>query len=173
VPFFYSSEFTQDILHYPIRAMRDNQKHMRLSVRPYLIGHYYLKSDDTLAIEVENRGLGPAILKKWAFWSEDNSAQPVRTGRSSDLKQYIASHLPDSRLPFVFSSKKRESVLNVGERWRVLELDPSKVKNDQMMASTRAAIERFRLQIRYASFYGEEFVETVSMVRISERRIYV
>ena len=55
----------------------------------------------------------------------------------------------------------------------MLELDPSKVKNDQMMASTRAAIERFRLQIRYASFYGEEFVETVSMVRISERRIYV
>lgn len=123
-----------------VRTMRDNQRHMRLSVRPWLTGHYDLRSDSALVVELENRGLGPAILKEWVFWSEESSEKRVTTGLSSELQKYIAEHLPDPQLPFTYSSKKRCSLLKVGEKWRIFELDSAKVGDPQAMIAARGAL---------------------------------
>jgi hypothetical protein len=128
-----------------------------------------LRLDYALVVEVENRGLGPAVLKEWAFWFEGSPEKRITTGLSSELEKYIAAHLPDSQLPFTYSSRKRCSLLKVGEKWRIFELDSAKVGDLQAMTTARGAVMRFCLQIKYASLYDEEFLETVTFTRSDDQ----
>ena len=148
-----------------VKALSHNQRHMRLSLRPWLTGHYMLQTDVELAIEVENRGIGPAIIKQWKFWHTTNDSDFITTGLSSDLEEFIASKLSDSTLRFTYSSKKRDSILVPGEKWRIFELKASNADPGKM-GQARDDMKGFCLEIDYQSFYEEDFNEVVSFRRM-------
>lgn len=150
-----------------VKALHHNQRHMQLSLRPWLSGHYILQTDKELAIEVENRGVGPAIIKHWCFWHTSSREDCVVTGQSDHLKNLIASKLHDPRLRFTYTSKKRSSILAPGEKWRVFEL---KAADTCPEAMTRAMddVKEFCIQVDYQSFYEEDFTELVSFRKIDD-----
>ena len=150
-----------------VKALHHNQRHMRLSLRPWLSGHYILLTNKELIVEIENRGVGPAIIKRWRFWHTSSSEDYVTTARSGDLQRFIASKLHDPNLRFVYTSKKRGSILAPGEKWRIFELKAADTHPDKMIQA-RDDVKEFCVQVDYQSFYEEDFTELVSYRKIDE-----
>lgn len=142
-------------------SLKQNQRHQQLSVRPWCSGHYRIQTDQELSFEIENRGLGPAIIKTWAFWHKSTPKERVETAQTGELENLINKFMPNTNVNFTYSSRKRNSVLQPGEIWKVFELRASK-SNPVEMAQVKPIIEGFCMEIIYESFYGESFSETVS-----------
>lgn len=146
--------------------MQENQKHMKLSVRPLLTGHYILLTNKELAVEVENRGIGPAIIKRWDLWFDGDIEDKLPIESSAHLIPFISSKLSDPSLPFVCTSKKRGTILQPDAHWRVFELDADVIGSAAKFEQLKAEVQRITIRIEYQSLYDEDFVETVSRFRI-------
>lgn len=101
------------------QSLKQNQRHHRLSVRPWITGHYRTQEDSALCLEIENRGLGPAVIKTWEFWHESKPAQKAETARAESLEDVINLAMPSAAVRFTYSSRKRDSILKSGETWKV------------------------------------------------------
>ena len=146
--------------------MRQNQRHVELSVRPLLTGHYTLLTDQLLAIDIENRGLGPAVISRWDVWSEDSPDDVFPIEKSTHLDQFLTSKMPNPKPPFVSSLKKRGTYLPAGSNWRLFELgSPSSLGDAQFVEMVKRAVKRISIRIEFESIYGESFVETVSDIK--------
>ncbi len=145
--------------------MRQNQKHAELSVRPLLTGHYILLNAQLFAIDIENRGLGPAIITYWEVWPELEPKDILPIESSTYLGKFLPSKLPNPDLPFVYSLKKQGTYLPAGSDWRLFELVTTSLKDKKFIEAVRGAIENISIRIEYESLYGEKFSETVSHVK--------
>ena len=143
------------------QSLKQNQQHHRLSVRPWITGHYRTQEDSELSLEIENRGLGPAVIKTWEFWHESRPVQKTETARAESLEDVINLAMPSSAVQFTYRSRKRGSILKSGETWKVFELRASKSSPSEM-AAVKSAMQGFCMDIHYESLYGEPFSESVS-----------
>lgn len=145
--------------------MRQNQRHIELSVKPLLTGHYILLTDQLFAIDITNQGLGPAVIVRWDVWSENDPEDAWPIEKSTHLGEFLSSKLPVPHLPIVTSSKKRGTYLPAGDKWRLFELDPKSLGDNQIRELIRHAVNKISIRIEYESLYGEKFDETVSDIK--------
>lgn len=145
--------------------MHQNQRHMALSVRPSLTGHYIVLTDKLFAIDIENHGLGPAIILNWEVWSENSPSDVLSSMHSSALDEFLASKLQSPTLPFVYTSKKRGTYFPAGAVWRFFELPASAVPDPALLQVVKHNVESISLLVEYESIYGESFSETVSKIK--------
>lgn len=147
-------------------SLRQNQKHLRLSVKPHLTGHYITTTDEMLALHLENDGLGPAVIKRWEVWFEDNEKSILPIESSTHLIPFIASQPPLGGLPFRCKSKKRDSILSPGRIWPIFELQISQIADQALIERAKRAVEQISVRVTYQSVYEDAvFVETVSRVK--------
>lgn len=144
--------------------MHQNQKHMQLSVVPHLKVHYIMKTNEIFSIHVESRGLGPAVISRWDIWCENDPNNRCSLESSTRLKEFFNAYIEMPEIPFVCASISRGSYLTAGSTWRLLDLDASVIRSEEISKVVQILLEQISVKVEYQSVYGKEFVELGSRV---------
>ncbi len=130
------------------------RRHNRLSVKPLLGFHYKLKSvNGYYGIDIENRGLGAAIINKLylyvggKFIGHVNSEKVWTTG--------LTSLFSDSVVQFSCKKLTGKCTIKEGESLNILKF-PDCNRSEKEMASKLELIE---FEVKLESIYGEKFTE--------------
>lgn len=128
---------------YQSSLMKQQQK---MSVWPYLsFGPSW--GSDYLMINLTNKGIGPAIIKQSVFEVD---------GEALDGIQQIMSSLPDSlQTNYSYSSIHGGQVLMAGENLNILTVHDTRTIAYLLKLFKN---EKIRLEICYASVYGDTWV---------------
>lgn len=136
----------------------ETRKHNRFSVSPVLVWVISTEENDCLlpfrGIAIENRGLGPAIIKPPLLFLGD---EPIAllTPENADKIDASISNIPTR----IFWGQVVNSLaLNPGEVYEILRLqDPSDTKGIDWLKST---FDRLDIVIPYTSIYGDRVSAT-------------
>jgi len=130
------------------------KKHNRLSVKPHLNIHYRSESDDTgQCFELENNGIGPAIIKTYkifvsgTLYETKTNADVIKVYESLGIRQEFCNL---NRLEKDDAQKAgyAKPLINIPEKYR---------NSEEANANFRNGIFKIGFEIKYESMYGEEF----------------
>jgi hypothetical protein len=134
----------------------ETRKHNKLSVKPYIsIRVLISKQSEYMGIQIENNGIGPAIIKKCIVFVD---GKPTQIDSYSSWKKIgKAAGIFDKNISFMTFPKG--TVVKEGQ---VIPLIcyPKQHWTDQGRKIVEHALSCVRVKIIYESIYGEEFVET-------------
>lgn len=124
-----------------------SRAHQRLSVKPKLnIDVHTYGEKGEFAIEVENKGLGPAFVTKFNVFIDDERINSTPHKLWKDCLKLLG--IPDFQYEMYIPTTR--SMLSPGSShflWR-LYIDPKKINVEEMMA-------RIKITIDYESIYRE------------------
>jgi hypothetical protein len=139
-------------LYVAIQNTRLARKHNRLSVRPFL--SIYRKEFRNQPIEyiVENRGIGPAIVKYFCVLVDGNEVL-AQDGNCIYAAMDILEINRDDVGGHLFSSNE---VLKAGQDVVVLRL-PKSGDNESLQKDLLGKLSRMKFRILYESMYDEQY----------------
>lgn len=138
-----------------------NNEHLRLSVRPKLIGHYHFKRNEHFSLEVENKGLGPAVINEWYLFNKSDSKPIGNNDDTLRIMGEIKSSIALYNTPFTVTTKKTDSILKPNEIWRVMTIHVEDIRNESIENNLKECLRNYSLKINYSSLYNESFEEHV------------
>jgi hypothetical protein len=134
------------------------RNHNRLSVRPKLT--LYAMTDNVgageglLQIELQNAGLGPAIVVGYRAWLDGNEMEASVPAVSSALRQFFRHHL--YRVENVFSLKGYHAI-RPGDKITLLRTIFSQRDGFTANDALDQARDRMTAEVEYESLYEEKF----------------
>ncbi|MGB0372141.1 MAG: hypothetical protein ACPGN3_12475 [Opitutales bacterium] len=131
----------------------ESRRHTRLSVRPKLILKIAISSDESVAIDIENKGLGPATIYGFTANLENKTYNFIRTGGMNDWirkLEYIGKINPKRVI------NEDGYVVSVNEKLRILEFSESE-GNTLLFEALKQQFAKTTFEVKYRSFYNETF----------------
>lgn len=126
---------------------RQSRVHLKLSVKPKLdIDVHTYGEKGVFAIEVENKGLGPAFIKKYSVFIDNKRINSTPHGLWKECLKLLG--IP--KFEYEMYVPTTGSILSPGNTqylWR-LSTDPSKINVEEIMT-------RIKMTIDYESIYHE------------------
>lgn len=136
-------------------------RHDRLSVRPFLV--LDLRAPDTkvkanglvVTYVLTNKGLGPALVRRFEFLLDD---VPQVNVRNEGVLQLVEKCYPDEVLQVEVSTPNEDYVLRAGEEYQLLRVTfPALLRGTDQNEFVKRIL-RIGVRIRYSSFYKTPFV---------------
>ena len=133
-----------------LQQLSVQRKHNRLSVKPYLIFHRITKYDSPqLIIELNNSGLGPAIIKEVRYFIDE-----IEYVTNKNIFKWIdILEKVNINAVKVFENNLCQDSLSAGETKNIVSAD---IFEGQIV--NVEDLYRINIQIRYESIYNESYV---------------
>ncbi len=139
-------------LYVAIEQARLTRKHNRLSVRPYLAMYRKEFKNHPIEYVLENRGLGPAIVKKFSVLVDDHKVDAANTNvvlRALELLSLSGDGIGGHLLVETDSLGANQSIT-------ILQFAKSK-DNPELYRALMDKMPRLKFRIEYQSMYGDDF----------------
>lgn len=137
-----------------------NREHNRLSVMPYLIitTSEHNKDNETYSLELNNRGLGPAIItgidikteKSFNVYYEEMDWIKIIENIDSEKKLDLLNKIKD----LAYTNFEGKVVIPAGENLKLLYIPKTNLNNENKK-TFKKILEKFSIGICYKSFYGD------------------
>ena len=136
----------------------EQRRHNRLSVKPHLVFERAVTNHSPqVQINLENSGTGPAIIKNFLIYLDDNivdlSFNTTWTKIAEEL--YIKGMWGGGKIYL------KGDAIQAGAREKIFEIKTSEQGKDDGHSSDRIhkELDRLDIVVEYESVYGEKFIE--------------
>jgi len=132
------------------------RRHNKLSVKPYInIRVSISKHADFMGIQIENNGIGPAVIRKCIVFVDGKPTQIDSFGSWEKVGK--AAGIFDKKISF--RTFPEGTVLKEGQALDLISY-PKQNWTDKGRTIVEKALSRIRVKIEYDSLYGDKFEET-------------
>ena len=147
-------------LVFTVQQARSQREHNCLSVKPYLtscLGYYEDKDPYTFSLTIKNDGLGPALIKDFAYHTTDPAAKHYHS-----FRDFLLEKRPgwDNVSSWIGSLREQNKILKKGDALSANQEVILFEVRDQDKAFCEALEEflrtSFRVRVLYESMYGEK-----------------
>jgi len=134
----------------------ETRRHNKLSVRPYLsIRVMISKQAPYMGIQIENNGIGPAIIKKCILFI-DKTPFVIDTNEAF-VKVFTDAQIFDKKISFL--TLMDGTVIKEGQSVSFISY-PEENQTDDGMKKFKERLSHLRIKIIYESIYKEKFEVT-------------